>query len=229
MRKRIILFSIFLLLITAHAVKGYLDPGNMGGFGCELFLSVDKASAEVGKIISGKATVRVYKPASSERAVATRAVFGDGTSQALGSCSASSDMSEDYTECDFNFIHIYDAPGTYDLTIEGTVDAHYDVDGPVRTITISTTSNPFATSVGPAIESTTTAAILTRVAWIIYWVIGSLFVALVMFGGFVLLTSSGDPQRATKGKQIITYAIIGTAIMALARGIIEFIKLILEV
>lgn len=223
MKKRIILFSIFLLLISPHTVKGY------GGFGSELFLSVDKTSAEVGEIISGTAMLRVYKPAASERAVTLRAVFGDGTSQALGSCTASSDMSEDYTECDFEFIHIYDNPDTYELTIEGTVDAHYNVDGPTKIITISTTSDPFATSAGPAIESTTTAAILTRVAWIVYWVVGSLFVVLVMFGGFILLTSSGNPQQNTKGKQIITYAIIGIAIMALARGIIEFIKLILEV
>jgi len=50
-----------------------------------------------------------------------------------------------------------------------------------------------------------------------------------MIGGFMFLTSSGNPNQITKAKEIITYAIIGITIMALARGIIEFIKLVLDI
>jgi hypothetical protein len=49
------------------------------GFGLEIFLHMDRTSAEVGEIISGEVTTRVYRPSSGERACVPRVIFGDGT------------------------------------------------------------------------------------------------------------------------------------------------------
>ena len=47
---------------------------------------------------------------------------------------------------------------------------------------------------------------------------------IIIVGAFQLLTSGGDPKKVGTGKTIITYALIGLAIILLARGIIAMIQ-----
>ena len=47
---------------------------------------------------------------------------------------------------------------------------------------------------------------------------------IIIVGAFQLLTSSGDPKKIGAGKSMITYALIGLAIILLARGIIAMIQ-----
>ncbi len=47
---------------------------------------------------------------------------------------------------------------------------------------------------------------------------------IIIVGAFQLLTSGGDPKKIGAGKNIITYALIGLAIILLARGIIAMIQ-----
>ena len=47
---------------------------------------------------------------------------------------------------------------------------------------------------------------------------------IIIIGAFQLLTSGGDPKKIGAGKNMITYALIGLAIILLARGIIAMIQ-----
>jgi len=47
---------------------------------------------------------------------------------------------------------------------------------------------------------------------------------IIIVGAFQLLTSGGDPKKIGAGKNMITYALIGLAIILLARGIIAMIQ-----
>ena len=206
---------------------------NAQGFGTELFLHMDRTSAEVGEIISGEVTVRVYKPSSSETVCIPKVIFDDGTNLILGNCLTNSDAPHDFIECDFNFIHVYDNPKTYNLRVTADshgVTSHFNIPGPQKTITIAErATSSIDTSVQPALVATSTAEIIQSIVRVIYWIISSLLVLLIMIGGFTIITAAGDPKRVTKGKQIIVYAIIGFAIMAISRGIPELIYPILGI
>ncbi len=66
----------------------------------------------------------------------------------------------------------------------------------------------------------------------IQWVIGvSGFVSaiFVVYGAIAYMTSAGDPNKLQKAKQMITYALIGLAIVALSEVIVAFVtNIILE-
>jgi len=60
--------------------------------------------------------------------------------------------------------------------------------------------------------------------WIFYLIFGIsiLFVAL---GAFSFAVSSGEPEKVTKAKKLIVYALIGMVVAAFARVIPSIIKL----
>ena len=64
--------------------------------------------------------------------------------------------------------------------------------------------------------------------WIFYILI---LIVVIMFiiGGFFYITAAGDPEKAAKGKQVITFAIIGLAIALLAKFIPALVKFFLAV
>ena len=62
---------------------------------------------------------------------------------------------------------------------------------------------------------------------LIQWVVGIAGVvsgAFVVYGGITYTTSAGDPNKLQKAKQMITYALIGLAIVALAEIITAFVS-----
>ena len=70
----------------------------------------------------------------------------------------------------------------------------------------------------------------------IYKITDWLFIILILFvtimiiyGGFTIVTASGDPEKAGKGKQILTYAIIGLAIALLAKVIPSIVRFVIGV
>lgn len=66
----------------------------------------------------------------------------------------------------------------------------------------------------------------TMITNAIQWVIGvSGFVAaiFVVYGGITYMTSAGEPGKLQKAKQMITYALIGLAIVALSEVIVTFV------
>lgn len=80
-------------------------------------------------------------------------------------------------------------------------------------------------------DSATCVSPTTMVSSIIQWVIGVaglVSLIFVVYGGISYATSSGDPNRLQKAKGMITYAIIGLAIVALAEIITAFVSNIIS-
>ena len=52
---------------------------------------------------------------------------------------------------------------------------------------------------------------------------------MIIYGGFTIITAAGSPEKAGKGKSIITYAMIGVAVAVLARIIPSVVQYIMGV
>jgi len=65
--------------------------------------------------------------------------------------------------------------------------------------------------------------IIVKIIKMILAVTGSIFLALVFYGGFVYVNSRGDEEQAKKAQKIITGSIIGLAIILLSYSITLFI------
>ena len=54
-------------------------------------------------------------------------------------------------------------------------------------------------------------------------VMGFLAVGMIIYGGFMLLTAQGDPAKIKRGKDEVTYSIIGVLLVLLAYAIVNFV------
>jgi hypothetical protein len=52
---------------------------------------------------------------------------------------------------------------------------------------------------------------------------GSLFLFLIIYGGFIIMTAAGNEDRVSKGKKVIYWAVIGILIIGASYGITTFI------
>lgn len=59
--------------------------------------------------------------------------------------------------------------------------------------------------------------------------VGYLAVAFIIYGGFLYITSQGDPGRALKGKKTLTSAVIGTVIAMVASIAVNTVQTILSI
>ncbi len=64
---------------------------------------------------------------------------------------------------------------------------------------------------------------LTLIAEGIIGLAGLVAVAFIIFGAYTLITAGGDPDNIAKGQKMITNAIIGLVLAALAFMIINFV------
>lgn len=48
---------------------------------------------------------------------------------------------------------------------------------------------------------------------------GSIFLILIIYGGFIIMTAAGNSEKADKGKRIIYWAIIGVLVIGASYGI----------
>jgi len=62
--------------------------------------------------------------------------------------------------------------------------------------------------------------------WVFY-IMTVVAVLMIVFGGFTYLTAAGDPGKASKGKNILMYAIIGLAIALIAKVIPSLVRFVL--
>ncbi|MBR3115769.1 hypothetical protein IKF30_00885 [Candidatus Saccharibacteria bacterium] len=65
--------------------------------------------------------------------------------------------------------------------------------------------------------------VTNAVQWVI-GIAGAVAAIFIVYGGIAYTTSAGDPNKLTKAKQIILYALIGMAIVALAEIITAFVS-----
>ena len=66
-------------------------------------------------------------------------------------------------------------------------------------------------------------SIITDVITIALGVLGVLFTAFIVYGGFLLALSRGEEEKITKGKKILQYGVIGILIIASATSLVLFI------
>lgn len=52
---------------------------------------------------------------------------------------------------------------------------------------------------------------------------GIIAVGVMVYGGFVYLTSQGDPSKAKRGRDVILYGLVGLAVVVLAFAIVTFV------
>lgn len=70
--------------------------------------------------------------------------------------------------------------------------------------------------VGPSTDITSIATVINRVLEILYGVVGVVLFGLLIYGGFLWLTSAGDPDKVRKSMDTMLNAVIGVAIVVFA-------------
>ena len=71
--------------------------------------------------------------------------------------------------------------------------------------------------------------LITKIINFVLIVIGSVAVLMLVWAGILFVTSAGSPEKISKGKQALTYAIIGLVIAFAGGGLILVIKEVIGV
>lgn len=67
------------------------------------------------------------------------------------------------------------------------------------------------------------ASLAKNVTNLLLYIVGIVAVIMVIVGGFLYITSSGDPGRTKSAKDTIVYAVIGIVVALLAYAIVNFV------
>jgi len=220
-------FLILLVIVFTGLAQGVYGAS-------EIYISdLAPVNLVVGETING--TVRVNFSCVNSMDVTATLKIGTASSIDLGICNCENDPFsaglgiEKNVQCSFNFSeNVPNAPGEYQVisgisfgagSIQGTsVKINVFDEPPVPFV--SGVENPVATSTVTGLVTTATNAI-----YVIAYMLTALF---IMIGGFMIITSSGKPEQITKGRQIILYTIIAFAVLIAARGIINFILILID-
>lgn len=73
------------------------------------------------------------------------------------------------------------------------------------------------------IPTTSGDELLTNGLNLAYFLAGAICVIMIIFGGIYYTISVGDPGRVTKGKNLLTYSIVGLVIILSAFAITNFV------
>ena len=84
-------------------------------------------------------------------------------------------------------------------------------------------ANIAACNIDPAHNGDDLISDTSRIINVVLGVLGVVAVAVVIYGGFLFLTAQGDPGKIKKGKDSITWGIIGLIIALLSWSIINFV------
>lgn len=84
-----------------------------------------------------------------------------------------------------------------------------------------------AVLVSPLQGNLTVEDIVGKIAGVIFGLALMICPILIIWGGFEIATAGGDQNKITKGKQIITFSLVGLAIIALSAAFVEAIRQIL--
>jgi ABC-type transport system involved in multi-copper enzyme maturation permease subunit len=68
---------------------------------------------------------------------------------------------------------------------------------------------------------------IEKIITFILWVAGAILPIIIIIAGFLFLTSGGDPEKVRTAKRMIFWAVVGLAIILLAKGIISLIKTVI--
>ena len=84
-------------------------------------------------------------------------------------------------------------------------------------------TNIAACNIDPAHNNDDLISDTNKIINVVIGVLGVVAVAVVIYGGFLFLTAQGDPGKIKKGKDSITWGIIGLIIALLSWSIINFV------
>lgn len=76
---------------------------------------------------------------------------------------------------------------------------------------------------GPAGTPDDVFNLVTRVKNIALALVGVIIFAMFVYGGVLYITSGGNDEKIQKGKQTLTYAVIGLVIVVLSYALISFV------
>ena len=66
--------------------------------------------------------------------------------------------------------------------------------------------------------------IITNVLTLLWQIVAGLTVVMIIFAGFLFLTSVGDPSKITKAKAAVLWAVVGLVVCILAYSIPSIIS-----
>lgn len=65
--------------------------------------------------------------------------------------------------------------------------------------------------------------IIMKIANILAWFAGAIAVLIMIFAGFRIVKSSGDPAKIAQARETIIYALVGLVVIVLARFLVGFV------
>ncbi len=80
-----------------------------------------------------------------------------------------------------------------------------------------------ATAAGTGLKAAQPAAVIGSIIGYALSFIGVIFMVLILYGGYLWMTSYGDSQKVDKAKDLITGAVIGLVIIIAAYTITNFV------
>lgn len=84
-------------------------------------------------------------------------------------------------------------------------------------------TNIAACNIDPSHKDDDLISDVNKIINVVIGVLGVVAVAVVIYGGFLFLTAQGDPGKIKKGKDSITWGVIGLIIALLSWSIINFV------
>lgn len=66
--------------------------------------------------------------------------------------------------------------------------------------------------------------VAARLIQVVIGIVGVLAVCVMVYGGFMYVTSTGDPGKTTRARNILLYGIIGVIVAGLAYAIVYFVS-----
>jgi len=73
------------------------------------------------------------------------------------------------------------------------------------------------------VSDTTFAQTVAEIIKVVLGFLGVIFIVLIIYAGFLWMTSAGNEEKVTKAKQIMVAAVIGTAIVLAAYALTFFV------
>lgn len=67
-------------------------------------------------------------------------------------------------------------------------------------------------------------SVLNGVLDVIFGIVGVIGVCVIIYGGFMFLTSAGEAQKAYKARHAIIYGVVGLIVAMLAFTIVQFVS-----
>lgn len=75
----------------------------------------------------------------------------------------------------------------------------------------------------PMSGTTDVPTLIGKILGIVIGIIGAVALVMFIFGGFLWMTSAGDPGAVKKGKDAMVYAVLGLVVVFSARAILTFV------